>query len=75
MEHQRSQYSIIPLFHHSNCERSELTCGWWEWLPATIERVIAVKNRSHNPKSTDTKLPSFFFDLTGRFLACGGAET
>src|SRR5210317_2171291 len=26
MEHQRSQYSIIPLFHHSNCERSELTC-------------------------------------------------
>jgi hypothetical protein len=35
-------------------------------IPATIERVIAVKNRSHNPKSTDTKLPSFFFDQTGR---------
>jgi hypothetical protein len=26
MEHQYTQYSIIPLFHHSNCERSELTC-------------------------------------------------
>ena len=38
-------------------------------LPATIERVIAVKNRSHNPKSTDTKLQSFFFDQTGRFSA------
>jgi hypothetical protein len=36
--------------------------GWWEWLPATIERVIAVKNRSHNPKTTDTKLQSFFID-------------
>ena len=23
MEHQRYQYSIIPLFHYSNCERSE----------------------------------------------------
>jgi len=22
----RIQYSSIPLFHHSNCERSELTC-------------------------------------------------
>ncbi len=40
--------------------------------PATIDRVIAVtplekqrdagKNRSHNPKTTDTKLQSFFFD-------------
>jgi hypothetical protein len=36
--------------------------GWWEWLPATIERVIAVKNRSHNPKTTDTNRQSFFFD-------------
>ena len=25
MEHQWSQYSIIPLFHYSNCERRELT--------------------------------------------------
>jgi hypothetical protein len=40
--------------------------GWWEWLPATIERVMAVKNRSHNPKTTDTKLQSFFQDQTGR---------
>ena len=24
MEHQCTQYSIIPLFHHSNCERREL---------------------------------------------------
>jgi hypothetical protein len=32
----------------------------------TIDRVIAVKNRSHNPKTTDTKLQSFFFDQTGR---------
>jgi len=80
----RTHDSNIPEFQHSNCERSELTCGWWEWLllasrcfssgAATIERVIAVKNRSHNPKSTDTKLPSFFFDLTGRFLAGGWAE-
>ena len=22
----RTHYSTIPLFHHSNCERSELTC-------------------------------------------------
>ena len=50
--------------------------GRWEWLllasrcfsggPAMIERVIAVKNRSHNPKTTDTKLQSFFHDQTGR---------
>ena len=38
-------------------------------------RAIAVKNRSHNPKSTDTKLPSFFFDQTGRFSGQGGART
>ena len=25
MEHECTQYSIIPLFHHSNCERSELS--------------------------------------------------
>jgi len=42
---------------------------WWEWPPATITREIAVKNRSHNPKTTDTKLQSFFIDLTGR---CSG---
>jgi len=24
MKHDRTQYSIIPLFHHSDCERSEL---------------------------------------------------
>ncbi|MGD8285741.1 MAG: hypothetical protein PVG08_16605, partial [Desulfobacterales bacterium] len=30
--------------------------GWWEWLSATITRVFAVKNRSHNPKTADTKL-------------------
>jgi len=29
-------------------------------------RAITVKNRSHNPKSTDTKLQSFFFDKIGR---------
>src|SRR5210317_1400597 len=76
----RTHDSNIPEFQHSNCQRSELTCGWWEWLllasrcfssgAATIERVIAVKsstssdeaNCSHNPKSTDTKLPSFSFD-------------
>jgi hypothetical protein len=50
--------------------------GWWVRLllasrcfssgAATIERVIAVKNRSHNPKTTDAKLQSFFFDQTGR---------
>jgi hypothetical protein len=31
----------------------------------TITRKIAVKNRSHNPKIADTKLQSFFLDLTG----------
>jgi len=69
----RTHDSNIPEFQHSNCERSELTCVWWEWLPATIERVIAVKNRSHNPKSTDTKLPSFFLIKLAVFLASGGA--
>jgi len=32
--------------------------AWWEWPPATITRVIAVKNRSHNPKTTEIKLLS-----------------
>jgi hypothetical protein len=41
---------------------------WWERLPAAIIRVIAVKNRSHNPKTTDSKLQSFFFDQSGRFF-------
>jgi hypothetical protein len=39
--------------------------GWWEWSPATITREIAVKNRSHKSKIADTKLQSFFIDLTG----------
>jgi len=38
-------------------------------------RVIAVKNRSHNPKITATKLQSFFSDQTGRFFASGSADT
>jgi hypothetical protein len=29
--------------------------------------AIAVKNRSHNPKITEIKSQSFFFDQTGRF--------
>jgi len=41
--------------------------GWWEWPPATITRVIAVKNRSHKLKKTEIKLQSFFLDQTGRF--------
>jgi hypothetical protein len=41
--------------------------GCWERLSAAISRVIAVKSRFHNPKTTDTKLQSFFFDQTGRF--------
>jgi len=45
----------------SSCHRAVFN-GWWEWLAATIERVIAVKNRSHNPKTTNTKLQRFFFD-------------
>jgi hypothetical protein len=27
LHYPRAQYSTIPLFHHSNCERSELTCS------------------------------------------------
>ncbi len=39
--------------------------AWWEWPPATITQVIAVKNRSHNPKTTEIKfqvcpMPSSF---------------
>jgi len=30
-------------------------------------RAIAVKNRSHSLKKTDSKLQSFFFDQAGRF--------
>ena len=41
---------------------------WWERLPAAIIRVIVVKNRSHNPKTTDSKLQSFFSDQTGRLF-------
>jgi len=29
--------------------------------------AIAVKNRFHNPKITEIKPQSFFFDQTGRF--------
>jgi len=29
-------------------------------------QAIAVKNRSHNPKTTDSKLQSFFSDQTER---------
>ena len=31
MEHRWSQYSIIPLFHYSNCERSELSSSPPRW--------------------------------------------
>src|SRR5210317_439167 len=30
MEHQWSQYSTIPLFHYSNCERSELSSNMFK---------------------------------------------
>jgi hypothetical protein len=40
-----------------------------------IERVIAVKNRSHNPKTTDTKLQSFFSDQTGRSRPAAALNT
>jgi len=44
--------------------------GWWERLSAAIyPRAIAVKNRSHNPKTTEIKSQSFFLDQTGR---CSG---
>jgi hypothetical protein len=33
---------------------------------ATIEQLIAVENRSHDPKTTGTKLQDFFSDQTGR---------
>ncbi len=26
LHYPRTHYSTIPVFHHSNCERSELTC-------------------------------------------------
>jgi hypothetical protein len=28
LHYPRTHYSTIPLFHHSNCERSELTCQY-----------------------------------------------
>jgi len=53
--------------HEIQCQYKAEINGWWEWLPATIIDVdptglIAVKNRSHNPKTTDTKNQSLFFD-------------
>jgi hypothetical protein len=27
LHYPRAHYSTFPLFHHSNCERSELTCS------------------------------------------------
>jgi hypothetical protein len=48
--------------------------GWWEWPPATITREIAVKNRSHNPKTSATKLQSFLSIWLAAFQAGGGAE-
>jgi hypothetical protein len=54
---------------------------WWEWPllvsrcfssgAATITRVIAVKNRSHNPNKAEIKLQSFFLDQTGRSPKAG----
>jgi hypothetical protein len=40
-----------------------------------IERIIAVKNRSHKPKTTNTKLQSFFSMNLAAFQASGGADT
>ncbi|MGD9261736.1 MAG: hypothetical protein PVG44_14930 [Desulfobacterales bacterium] len=48
--------------------------GWWEWLSATITRVFAVKNRSHNPKTADTKLKVSFSIKLAAFQARGWAE-
>jgi hypothetical protein len=57
--------------HEIQCQFLAEINGWWEWLPATIIDVdptgsIAVKNRSHSPKTADIKLQSLFFDQTGR---------
>ncbi|MCP4630627.1 MAG: hypothetical protein GY850_45000 [bacterium] len=49
--------------------------GWWEWPLATITREIAVENRSHNLKTADTKLQSFFSIISAVFLAGGWAES
>ena len=39
LHHPRTHYSTIPLFHHSNCERSELSSG----CPgSTLERLKEV---------------------------------
>jgi len=40
------------------CYFKDVQPDWWEWLPAAIYQVIAVKNRSHNPKTGDTVLHS-----------------
>ncbi|MGD8284749.1 MAG: hypothetical protein PVG08_11605 [Desulfobacterales bacterium] len=48
--------------------------GWWEWFSATITRVFAVKNRSHNPKTADTKLKVSFSIKLAAFQARGWAE-
>ena len=66
----QNSFTAYPTFQDSNIPigAKPLSSGWWEWLPATIEGAIAVKNRSHNPKTTDSKLQSFFPDQTGRFF-------
>ena len=43
MRCEKTQYSTIPSFHHSNCERSELTCmGIGFRLQQTLEIEYSV---------------------------------
>jgi hypothetical protein len=46
--------------------------GLWEWLSATISRVIAAKNRSHDLKTMQYEMTAFHF-LSGSTLAVSGA--
>jgi hypothetical protein len=49
LHYPRTHYSIIPLFHHSNCERSELTCLGFRCQcsarPGAIWRILTVRSK------------------------------
>jgi hypothetical protein len=57
----------------NSCETTFNSMSFKLWLKVggsgfqpRFTRAIAVKNRSHNPRTTDSKLQSFFSDQTGR---------
>jgi hypothetical protein len=41
LHYPKTHYSTIPVFHHSNRERSELTCSFLKWILCNYIKIAS----------------------------------